>query len=85
MVPTNTNAKTDAALQHLGRHFTRVLVLIAVILVPLEFIVHRHGEIALEDIWLFPAIYGFVAFVFIVYAGRALRLLIMRREDYYDE
>jgi hypothetical protein len=85
MVPTNTNAKTDTALQRLGRHFTRVLVLIAVILVPLEFVAHRHGEIALEDIWLFPAIYGFVAFVFIVYAGRALRLLIMRREDYYDE
>ena len=85
MVPTNTNAKTDAALQRLGWHFTRVLVLIAVILVPLEFVAHRHGEIALENIWLFPALYGFVAFVFIVYAGRALRLLIMRREDYYDE
>ena len=85
MVPINTNAETDAALQRLGRNFTRLLALIAIILVPLEFIAHRHGEITLEDIPLFPAIYGFLAFVFIVYAGRSLRLLIMRREEYYDE
>ena len=38
MVPTITNAETDAALQRLGRNFTRLLVLIAIILVPLEFL-----------------------------------------------
>ena len=85
MAPGKTDAKTDAALKRLGHNFVRVLLGIAVLLVVLEFIIHRHGEIALEDIPLFPALYGFVAFVFIVYAGRGLRLLIMRREDYYDE
>jgi hypothetical protein len=85
MAPGKTDADTDAALKRLGHNFVRVLLGIAVLLVVLEFIIHRHGEIALEDIPLFPALYGFVAFVFIVYAGRGLRLLIMRREDYYDE
>ncbi|MDA9639703.1 hypothetical protein N9E91_04920 [Alphaproteobacteria bacterium] len=75
----------DNALKKLGSGFTRVLLAIAVVLVVLEFIVHRHGEVALEDIPLFPAIYGFLAFVLIVYAGRALRLVIMRREDFYDD
>ena len=85
MAPGKTDAETDAALKRLGHNFVRVLLGIALLLVVLEFIIHRHGEIALEDIPLFPALYGFVAFVFIVYAGRGLRLLIMRREDYYDE
>ena len=85
MAPGKTDADTDAALKRLGHNFVRVLLGIAVLLVVLEFIIHRHGEIALQDIPLFPALYGFVAFVFIVYAGRGLRLLIMRREDYYDE
>ena len=85
MAPGKTDADADAALKRLGHNFVRVLLGIAVLLVVLEFIIHRHGEIALEDIPLFPALYGFVAFVFIVYAGRGLRLLIMRREDYYDE
>ena len=85
MAPGKTDAETDAALKRIGHNFVRVLLGIAVLLVVLEFIIHRHGEIALEDIPLFPALYGFVAFVFIVYAGRGLRLLIMRREDYYDE
>ena len=85
MAPGKTDAETDAALKRLGHNFVRVLLGIAVLLVVLEFIIHRHGEIAFEDIPLFPALYGVVAFVFIVYAGRGLRLLIMRREDYYDE
>ena len=85
MAPGKTDAETDAALKRLGHNFVRVLLGIALLLVVLEFIIHRHGEIALEEIPLFPALYGFVAFVFIVYAGRGLRLLIMRREDYYDE
>jgi len=53
--------------------------------VVLELFIHRHGVNAVEESFLFPAIYGFVAFLFIVQVGKWLRLLIMRREDYYDE
>ena len=29
-------------------------------------------------------LFGFIAFIFIVFAGKALRKLVMRDEDYYD-
>ena len=78
-------SSSHSALQRLGSRFTLVLVIVAVCLVILEFVIHRHGEIAAEDFPIFPAIYGFLAFLFIVQVGKWLRLLIMRREDYYDE
>lgn len=78
-------SSSHSALQRLGSRFTLVLVIVAISLVILEFVIHRHGEIAAEDFPIFPAIYGFLAFLFIVQVGKWLRLLIMRREDYYDE
>ena len=78
-------SSSHSALQRLGSRFTLVLVIVAISLVILEFVIHRHGEIAAEDFPIFPAIYGFLAFLFIVQVGKWLRLMIMRREDYYDE
>lgn len=37
-----------------------------------------------ENIFGFQAIFGFVAFVTVVFLGRGLRLIIKREEDYYD-
>ena len=54
-------------------------------LVVLEFIIHRHGEIALEDLPLFPAVYAFFVRIFIVVGGIWLRKIAMRPEDYYDD
>ncbi len=57
---------------------------VCVVLGLTDFFYHRHVVFAVEE---FPAIYGifgFVAFVFIVFAGIGLRKLIMRDEDYYD-
>ncbi|MEM7173067.1 MAG: hypothetical protein AAF530_23090 [Pseudomonadota bacterium] len=45
---------------------------------------HKHAEFSFAE---FPAsygIYGFVCFVFIVFAGKLLRKVVMRDEDYYD-
>ena len=78
-------SSSHSALQRLGSRFSLVLVIVAVSLVILEFVIHRHGEIAAEDFPIFPAIYGFLAFLFIVQVGKWLRLIIMRQEDYYDE
>lgn len=75
--------KTD--LQRLGSRFTIALGVVAAVLVVLELFIHRHGEFAFEDMMLFPALYGFLAFLFIVQVGKWLRLIIMRREDYYDD
>jgi hypothetical protein len=35
--------------------------------------------------FFFPAIFGFVAFVFVVMFGSFLRRFIMRKEDYYTK
>lgn len=78
-------SKTQIDLARLGSRFTRFLLVIAFILMVLEFIVHRHGETHIEDSFMFPAIYGFIAFIFIVEVGKILRRLIMRDENYYDD
>ncbi len=44
---------------------------------------HPHFEV--EGVPVFFAVYGFVAFSFIVLAGQHLRKLVGRKEDYYDE
>ena len=71
-------------LKTLGHYASIALVVIGVILIGLEFFIHRHGEIDLEDLPIFPAVYGFIASVFIVVVGIGLRHLLMRGEDYYD-
>ncbi len=73
------------ALQRLGSRFTMGLLALALLLVVLEFILHRHGEVAAEDFPLFPALFGFAAFLFIVQVGKWLRMMIMRDEDYYND
>ena len=71
-------------LKKMGNYASIALVVIGITLIIAEFFVRRHGEIALEDLPLFPAIYGFTASVFIVVVGIGLRHLLMRKEDYYD-
>jgi hypothetical protein len=44
---------------------------------------HPHFDV--ERVPVFFAIYGFVAFAFIVLAGQHLRKLVGRKEEYYDE
>lgn len=79
------NTKEQRQLRLMGDRITKILVVIAIILIALELIFHRHGEIKMEDFPLFPAIYGFVFFVLIVFVGIGLRKLVMRGEDYYGD
>jgi hypothetical protein len=72
-------------LERFGRAFTFVIVLGIIILLALEILFHRHGEYAIEDYFFFPAIFGFVAFIFVVMIGAFLRRFIMRDEDYYSK
>ena len=81
--PTGSS-EVQSPLTQLGRRFTLLLVAIAILLIVGELIIHRHGEFAFEDMLFFPALYGFLAFLFIVQVGKWLRRLIMRSEDYYD-
>lgn len=50
-----------------------------------DLVYHKHPHYAVEE-WLgFYGIYGFIAFFGVVMAGKLLRKLIKRDEDYYDE
>jgi len=81
----SANSKEAQKLARMGIWATRVLLAIGAILVVLEFMIHRHGEIALEDLPLFPAIYAFLICIFIVVGGILLRKIAMKPEDYYDD
>ena len=57
---------------------------VCLLLIGLDLVVHRHVAHGWESLAGFYAIFGFVAFVVIVYLGRFLRLFVKRDEDYYD-
>ncbi len=81
---TDRPSETTTDMQKMGKHFTKFLLGIAIILAVLELFLHRHGVAPIEDSFMFPAIFGFLAFVFIVQVGKWLRQMIMRPEDYYE-
>ena len=81
----SANSREAKKLARMGLWATRGLLATGAVLVVLEFIIHRHGEIALEDLPLFPAVYAFVVCVLIVVGGIYLRKIAMRPEDYYDD
>jgi hypothetical protein len=60
------------------------LVLICALLGLIEVVYHRHTVFAFEGFPVAYGIFGFVSFVGIIFAGRGLRKVIMRDEDYYD-
>ena len=60
------------------------LCLVCILLVIADFILHRHGHFKFEEWPAFYAAVGFGAFYVIVLAGKQLRKLLMREEDYYD-
>ena len=62
----------------------RSLYIICILLVLLDFVLHRHVMHEWEHLKGFYAIFGFAAFVVIVLGARQLRKIVMRKEDYYD-
>jgi hypothetical protein len=62
----------------------RALVGFCMLLAVLEFFYEHHPHFVIDGWPGFYAIFGFLSFVFIVFAGKWLRRLIMRDEDYYD-
>jgi len=58
---------------------------ICIILVAADFMIDRHISLSWEEIPAFYALYGFIACVVLVVLAKAMRKVVMRREDYYDE
>ena len=57
---------------------------LCIILVLLDFFVHRHIYVYFETIPAFYAFYGFVACVVLVVLAKIMRKGLMRDEHYYD-
>ncbi len=63
----------------MGFFIALVLVLVA------EGFVEMHHEFSVEHFYGFFAVYGFISYVFLIFAAKILRKIIMRKEDYYDQ
>lgn len=63
----------------------KVFYVICVLLVVVDFIVHRHIYHSWENMPAFYAIYGFVGCSILVFVAKWMRTFLMRGEDYYDE
>ena len=46
---------------------------------------HLHGHFAIEGLFGFYGFYGLIGCVGLVLGAKALRVILMRPEDYYDE
>jgi len=55
-----------------------------VVLLASELAIHKHASYPWEDFFGFFAVYGFVSCVLLIFLAKGLRLLVMRKEDYYD-
>ncbi len=63
----------------------KIFLAILVILLMLDFFIHKHAYFPWEDWPAFYAMYGFVACVCLVLLAKyVLRPLVKREEDYYD-
>ena len=62
----------------------RSLYIICILLVLLDFILHRHVVHDWEQLTGFYALFGFIACVTIVLVAKQLRNILKRKEDYYD-
>ena len=57
---------------------------VCLLLLAADFFYDKHAEHPLEQYFGFSAFFGFVSYVFIVFAAKQLRKIVMRPEDYYD-
>ncbi len=54
------------------------------ILLIVDFFIPKHGHFPWESAPEFFAVYGFVACVSLIFVAKLLRLIVKRKEDYYD-
>lgn len=66
------------------RRVIRGLLAVCLVLLGLDFVIHRHVSHPWEGVFGFYAVYGFVGCVVLVLLAKVLRKIVMRTEDYYD-
>ncbi len=63
----------------LGFFYASLLVLLV-----LDFFIHKHAEFPWEGAINFFAVYGFLSCVLLIFIAKILRIFVKRDEDYYD-
>ncbi len=56
-----------------------------VILLIAEFFIHPHPAFSFEYVKGFSAVYGFFSCVLLIFLAKILRLIVMKKENYYDK
>ena len=85
MTPSRPRGPGDQSwFERNGRVIFWALVGVCLALLAAELFYEHHAHFVIDGWPGFYAVFGFLAFIFIVFAGKGLRRLIMRDEDYYD-
>ena len=82
MKPKKELTFLDSAKTHL--QLRKYFYISLAILLVLDLFIPKHGHFAWENAPSFYAVYGFIACVSLIFVAKFLRLLVKRKEDYYD-
>ncbi|MFP4225524.1 MAG: hypothetical protein ACLFRF_02255 [Desulfobacterales bacterium] len=55
-----------------------------IVLLIIDFFIHKHAAFEWEGYPNFFAVYGFISCVLLIYIAKLLRLWVKRNEDYYE-
>lgn len=68
-----------------ARRISIALIVVCGLLLVAELFFDKHSHFSWSQVIGFDALFGFAAYLSIVFAAKALRKIVKRREDYYDE
>ena len=80
----NDNTKSRSEKAGNARTIHRALYAVCAMLLAVDLVMDRYGHFAAETWFGFYAWYGFAACAAFVLIARGLRVILRRREDYYD-
>ena len=66
------------------RNLRRIFYAFLIGLLFIDFVIPKHGHFSWETAPEFFAVYGFIGCVSLIFVAKILRLIVKRKEDYYD-
>lgn len=67
-----------------GKRLFRIFYASLVVLLIIDFFVHKHAEFHWDGAPVFLAVYGFISCVLLIFMAKLLRIFLKRDENYYD-
>jgi hypothetical protein len=63
----------------------KIFIAVLALAVAAQFFIEAHPHFAVERLFAWNALYGFLACAVLILAAKALGILLKRRDDYYDD